>query len=569
MNSFPGTLPRRLKDGVSWRDFYAAGVLMLFCFSLLTLIAPQRCADLFDKYGRFLLAALFGAFLFRAGLPREQVLRLHFCYLLWLLLSRWLNGDVYLFIDWKLVRYEFISFLMLSAGILLPPEGRRRLLNVLSLGFCCFFVLFSLMGIFVAFTNTYFHIPPENVWITIRSAGNPRPLLNLLSSFRLTGSGRLYLAWGLLAYQAVRTQKTGLRVLLVLGMLVLHLTLALCYSHTIWIAISLSCSMFVLLLGYRRLRTRSAVLRALILAVVCIAVFPAVYKSFGLCLQLRDRLQPALAARFEQRYESWERKPDPEYFGVAGAQARSGVFRRRPGGAAPDRRGLRIQLQGGERAGRRHLPRSAAPAQSDSDLIRADPHLGEHPVLPAEKPVDPLPRSVVQGHDGHDKPVSVRRLPHLGPAEHAQLSLPVHPSGRTAGLSPGARLDAADRRAYGPRVFQPWSLGRSVLLCVPDDPDDGDVCFLFDGVRAFPRLGRLHAGFPAAHGRIPRHVPGVLSREERSGLRMMKRPAPSSDRAGRLILSYKKPKPRDHSRGFVLALTYLSSPSPDKYFRHW
>ncbi len=317
MNSFSGTLPRRLKDGVSWRDFYAAGVLMLFCFSLLTLIAPQRCADLFDKYGRFLLAALFGAFLFRAGLPREQVLRLHFCYLIWLLLSRWLNGDVYLFIDWKVLRYEFISFLMLSAGILLPPEGRRRLLNVLSLGFCCFFVLFSLMGIFVAFTNTYIHIPPENVWITIRAAGNPRPLLNLLSSFRLTGAGRLYLAWGLLAYQAVRTRKTGLRVLLVLGMLVLHMTLALCYSHTIWITISLSCSMFVLLLGYRRLRTRSAVLRVLILAVVCIAVFPAVYKSFGLCLQLRDRLQPALAARFEQRYESWERKPDPEYFGVA------------------------------------------------------------------------------------------------------------------------------------------------------------------------------------------------------------------------------------------------------------
>ncbi len=317
MNSFSAALPRRLKDGVSWRDFYAAGVLVLFCFSLLTLIAPQRCADLFDKYGRFLLAALFGAFLFKAGLPREQVLRLHFFYLLWLLLSRWLNGDVYLFIDWKILRYEFISFLMLSAGILLPPEGRRRLLNVVSLGFSGFFALFSLMGVFVAFTNTYFHIPPENVWITIRAVGNIRPMLNLLSSFRLTGAGRLYLAWGLLAYQAVRTRKTGLRVLLVLGMLVLHLALALCFSHTMWIAVSLSCAMFVLLLGYRRLRMKRPALRALVLAVVCIAVIPAVFKSFELSLQLCDRLQPTLAARFEQRYESWERKPDPEYFGIA------------------------------------------------------------------------------------------------------------------------------------------------------------------------------------------------------------------------------------------------------------
>ena len=311
------SLPRRLKDGVSYAGGLLAGVVML----LLCFPAPTLCAGnpAFDKYGRFLLAALFGAFLFKAGLPREQVLRLHFCYLLWLLLSRWLNGDVYLFIDWKVLRYEFISFLMLSAGILLPPEGRRRLLNVLSLGFGCFFVLFSLMGLFVAFTNTYFHIPPENVWITIRAEGNPRPLLNLLSSFRLTGAGRLYLAWGLLAYQAVRTRKTGLRVLLVLGMLVLHLAVALCLSHT---------TVDRDLAELRDVRAAAGIpplamkrwkpaLRALVLAVVCIAVIPAVYKSFELSLQLRDRLQPALAARFEQRYESWERKPDPEYFGVA------------------------------------------------------------------------------------------------------------------------------------------------------------------------------------------------------------------------------------------------------------
>ena len=30
-----------------------------------------------------------------------------------------------------------------------------------------------------------------------------------------------------------------------------------------------------------------------------------------------------------------------------------------------------------------------------------------------------------------------------------------------------------------------------------------------------------------------------------------------------------KSKPIDFSIGFVLALTYLPGPSPDKYFRHW
>lgn len=317
MNHFSGSLSRRLRDSVSWQGIYAAGVLALLCFALLDLLVPQRSADLFEPYGRFLFAALFGVFLFKVGLPREWVLRLHLGYLLWLLITRWLNGDVYLFIDWKIVRCEVISFLMLSVGVLLSPEGRRRLLNILSLIYAGFFVFFSLLGLFVSVTNTYIHIPPENVWITIREAGNPVPLLNLLSSFRLTSAGRLYMAWGLLGYQAVHTQRKGLRVLLLLGMLVLHLAIALCYSHTIWITTSLSCAMFVLLLGHRRLRMLRPALRALILAVSFVVTIPVVYKSFSLSLQLRDTLYTQLAPRFAQRYEAWEHKPDPEFFGIA------------------------------------------------------------------------------------------------------------------------------------------------------------------------------------------------------------------------------------------------------------
>ena len=317
MICFSGSRFPRLKDGAAWQDIYATGVFALFCFSLLALLVPQRSADLFEVYGRFLLAGLFGAFLFRAGMPRDLVVRLHLFYLPWLLLTRWLNGDFYLFIDGELVRNEVLSFLMLTAGVVLLPEGRRRLLNFLSFVYAGFFVFFSLLGLFVAVTNTYIHIPPENVWITIRSAGNPYPLLNLLSSFRLTAASCLYLSWGLLGFQVLRTRKIGLRILLLAGMLILHLALALCFSHTMWIALSLSCGMFVLLLGYRRLRMRSAVLRTLVLAVCFIAVIPAVYKSFELSMRLRDTLRSELAPRFERRYDTWEHKPDPEYFGIA------------------------------------------------------------------------------------------------------------------------------------------------------------------------------------------------------------------------------------------------------------
>ena len=312
-------LSRRLR-AVSWQRLYAVGVFLLFCFSLLSLLAPQRTADLFETYGRFLLAALFGAFLCREGFPKEWLLRLHLGYLAWLLLTRWLNGDVYLFIDRELVRTEALSFVMLTVGFVLGGEDRRRFLNALSLVYAGFFVLFSALGLFVAVTGTYIHLPPENVWITIRAAGNPVPLLNLLSSFRLTSAARLYLAWGLLGYQFFRAHRVLPRLLLVLGMLVLHLAIALCYSHTIWITFGLSLAMLVVLLGHRYLRLQNKALRIALLALCFAAVFFAGYKTFGLGLRLRDLLRAQLAPRYEQAYTNSAHQLDPEYFGIAGPE---------------------------------------------------------------------------------------------------------------------------------------------------------------------------------------------------------------------------------------------------------
>ena len=310
-------LSRRLR-AVSWQRLYAAGVFLLFCFALLRLLAPQRTDDLFETYGRFLLAALFGAFLCREGFPREWLLRLHLGYLAWLLLTRWLNGDFYLFVDRELVRTEVLSFVMLSVGFVLGGEGRRRFLNVLSLVYAGFFVLFSALGLFVAVTGTYIHLPPENVWITIRAVGNPVPLLNLLSSFRLTSAARLYLSWGLLGYQFFRARRLLPRLLLALCMLILHLAIALCYSHTIWITLALSLAMLAVLLGHRYLRLQNRALRIALLALCFVAVFLAGYKSFGLSLRLRDLLRAELAPRFEQAYTASSHPFNPEYFGIAG-----------------------------------------------------------------------------------------------------------------------------------------------------------------------------------------------------------------------------------------------------------
>ncbi|MCR5576652.1 MAG: hypothetical protein K6F56_06550 [Oscillospiraceae bacterium] len=311
-----GTLPQRLRSSVSWRGLYAAGAFLLLCFALLGLIAPQRSADLFEVYGRFLLAALFGVFLFKMGLTREWAIRFYLAYLVWLLLTRWLQRDFYLFVDRELVRAEILSFVLFSAGAVLSPDGRRRLLGALSLVYGGFFVFFSLLGVFVALTNTYIHVPPENVWITMRSEGHSFSLLNLLSSFRLVTAARLYLAFMLLLYQFLSTRKKVFRVLLVLGMLILYAASALCFSRTIRVCFSISFSMLAMLLLWRYLRLRGPALRILAMTLAFVVVLPLTYKSFEYCLLSFNSLLVELAPRFEQRYEASAHKLDPDYFGV-------------------------------------------------------------------------------------------------------------------------------------------------------------------------------------------------------------------------------------------------------------
>lgn len=304
----------------SRRLLYAAGVFALFCFSLLELIAPLRAADLFEVYGRFLLAALFGAFLLRAAPTKEWAVRVYLAYLLWLLLTRWLNGDFYLFIDRELMRTEVLSFVLFSLGVLLSSLGRRRFLTALAIFYGGFFALFSLLGLFVAVTNTYIHVPPENVWITLRTDGNAFNLLNLLSSFRLVTAARLYISWMLLLWLLLKTKRKLLWVPLLIGMLALHGAIALCFSRTIRISFGLTCAMLAMLLCWRYLPVKKLALRILALAAAFALAFPLGYKSFDVSALALGTAQASLTPRFAAYYESLEHKPDPDYFGIAAQQ---------------------------------------------------------------------------------------------------------------------------------------------------------------------------------------------------------------------------------------------------------
>lgn len=313
----PRSLP--LRRSFSWQTVFAALVLFEFSTLLVALLIPQRAADLHAAYGQLLIAALAGFYFAAAGLPRKAELRIFLLWMVWLLLSRWLSRDFYLFLDRPILLNNLLSFLLLAAGTVLDAKQRQRFLLALTVVYAGFFVLAGAAALFVVLTGTFLHIPPENTWITLFPSGYygmKMRTLNLFSVHRLTTAPRLFLAWCLLLVQILRVRRKLWVVPLGLGMLILHLAVSLCFSRSVQISFSVACALAALLAVYRR-PGLSGAKRLLLLVLVPLLCLPLAYKSFDLCSVVVTKLRAEILPRYELLYRNSGRTFDPDgYFGL-------------------------------------------------------------------------------------------------------------------------------------------------------------------------------------------------------------------------------------------------------------
>ena len=291
------------------------GLLMLLALLMLSVLLPVRGADLFTAYGYAAIAFLAALFFYDRGVHLSAAEWLFLAYLLWVLVTRWLCGDVYLFIHRDQLYRLVLSFLFFVIPSQLSEARRERLLLWATLLYALFYTLAAAAGLFVAVTDTYIHIPPENVWITVtdydRVAG-----LNLLSVMRLVTAPRLCLAMALLVYQFVRCRKTAWRVLIAAALLILHAALALCHSRSAQICLSVSWSLLALLLLLEKQPRAPRILRALSLVLVPLLALALCYKSFDVCSGAASAARAALAPRFAAAYSVREAPVSPDFFGV-------------------------------------------------------------------------------------------------------------------------------------------------------------------------------------------------------------------------------------------------------------
>ena len=153
-------LSKKIKINISWQVFLAFAMFALLLVQMFGLIAPLRAADLYNAYGIVCICVCAGIYFSRKGLSGPWEVKLFIAYLAWVLITRWLNKDFYLFVDFGFVIMTLFSFLLFVMGTQLNRKQREIFLDVFSLVYAGFFVITSLKNEFGQETHIGIHMEP-------------------------------------------------------------------------------------------------------------------------------------------------------------------------------------------------------------------------------------------------------------------------------------------------------------------------------------------------------------------------------------------------------------------------
>ena len=300
-----------LQPGVGERTFrrtlafFAAALLL---FHMVCPVAPLRWNDLYVAYGRAAIFAMAGIYFFVCRMRGRLEVRLVIYYTIWLFLTRLLNTDYYLQNELDLVISRILCCVILPVGLLLEPEERLRLLDVVVVVSAIFYFITALLGLYAVIFGVYFYIPPENVVFGIDENTLFRSRFIYLVAWetnRTIASVWFYLCWCMMIYAFFRTRKAALRIPVVVAFFVFHLTLAFCFCRTIKLAAALNISMLLVLWGLRALRQKKAAVRIALIFAAALLALPMVYKSFDVLTSGTARLYNALDVGIERTSDAF------------------------------------------------------------------------------------------------------------------------------------------------------------------------------------------------------------------------------------------------------------------------
>lgn len=275
---------------------YAFIGLLLICFYMLTELVFELWYRVSANYGLFLIIAFISISFFLRFFNSSKEEKCLVLYALWVLVSRALNGDVYLNREFYfLVRTVLNTGCFICIGFVLDNEDRRRFFDLVCAIVCAYWFVLASIGIYATLNLCRIALPPAGMTVGFARVG-ANYQLTVDNIHRNVSAVWFALAAVLMVYQFFNCKKRFWRVPITLAGLVFYVATVLSFSRAALLGMCVALTMLVLLLVLRCFEAKSNRLKALLCVLVILVGLPLFYKSSSVATKLCSAVSSAVVA---------------------------------------------------------------------------------------------------------------------------------------------------------------------------------------------------------------------------------------------------------------------------------
>ena len=291
----------QIRAAVLRRSAFSAAVVLLFLFFLCGQLNFYLAESLKNGVYLFFPPVLIAGALYFCRPRGRTEYRLLLLYMLWILLTRILNGDRTLSQSYRFVLDLGLMLPFLLLGLTLDRAGRRRLLNWLSVLLGLYFFALGALCILAFLRRTSYYNPITGGVLAGVSSTTYFARANILDTNPNATAYWFFMSLSLMLYQFFAVRHRFWRIPIVLAALVDWLVICLTFCRSIRLACALSFALLAAILIGRALADKGKALRVLAVCAAFALVLGLSYKACawaagGVGLLARSAESPAEAA---------------------------------------------------------------------------------------------------------------------------------------------------------------------------------------------------------------------------------------------------------------------------------
>lgn len=263
---------------------YAFLSFALICFYMVTELVFELWYRVAANYGLFLIVSFIALSFFLRFFSSSREEKCVFAFALWLYITRALNGDVFLDMEfYHVVRTVLFSISFICVGFVLDSADRKRFLCIVCAVVCLYWFVLAAVGIYATLSFQRIALPPADMSVGIAYiSGNFQ--LSVDNIHRNVSGVWFALAVIMMAILFFRCKNRFWRIAVCIAALVFYVAAALSFCRAAQIGLAVALTMLVMLLLLRHFASKGTRFKALLCAaaILCLPVF---YKSYGLITQ--------------------------------------------------------------------------------------------------------------------------------------------------------------------------------------------------------------------------------------------------------------------------------------------